>query len=90
MRAYFNRFLFWLLVIAVVFPTSLSASWAGRHIAKYFDIDDQLVIGGFFFAAQGDQSLQGHSMKTGLQIATIAFRLSTRGKRRNETKEATP
>jgi len=51
MRAYFNRFLFWLLVIAVVFPTSLIASWAGRHIAKYFDIDDQLVIGGFFFAA---------------------------------------
>jgi len=39
------------LVIAVVFPTSLIASWAGRHIAKYFDIDDQLVIGGFFFAA---------------------------------------
>ena len=39
---------------------------------------------------KGDQSLQGHSMKPGLQIATIAFRLSTRGKRRNETKEATP
>jgi hypothetical protein len=48
--AYVERFKFWGMVMAAMFPPALISLPAGRYIAKLLDVDDQFIIGACFFA----------------------------------------
>lgn len=47
--AYVERLKLWGMVMAAMIPPAVIGLPAGRYIAKVFDVDDQFVIGAFFF-----------------------------------------